>query len=70
MASENGWQPAWVGPESLQWTKVPGTNVSLQIQKGWPLAIPGVRRRLQRLRRIVAGCRLSLLHTDEPGVDE
>lgn len=39
MASENGWQPAWVGPESLQWTKVPGTNVSLQIQKGWPLAI-------------------------------
>jgi putative chitinase len=39
MASENNWEPAWVGQESLEWTTVPGTRVSLQIQRGWPLAI-------------------------------
>ena len=39
MASENGWIPAWVGKDSLEWTKVPGTNVTLQIQKGQPLQI-------------------------------
>lgn len=38
-ASENGWQPAWVGADQLQWVLVPGTKVNLQIQKGQPLKI-------------------------------
>lgn len=36
MSSENGWKPAWVGADSLQWSRIPGTNVSLQFMKGWP----------------------------------
>lgn len=39
IASENNWEPAWVGVESLEWTKVPGTDVSIQVQKGQPLQI-------------------------------
>lgn len=39
MPSENGWEPAWVGQDRLNWVTVPGTNVSLQIQKGLPTAI-------------------------------
>lgn len=41
MASENGWEPARVGPESLQWVTVPGCDppVRLQIMKGQPLLI-------------------------------
>lgn len=39
MPSENGWEPAWVGQDSLQWVTVPGTNVDLQIRKGQPLAV-------------------------------
>lgn len=39
IASENGWRPAKVGVESLVWVTVPGTNVNLQIQKGWPATI-------------------------------
>ena len=31
MASENGWEPAWVGQDRLVWLKVPGTKVSLQL---------------------------------------
>lgn len=37
--SENNWQPAKVGADQLNWVTVPGTNVSLQIQKGWPTSI-------------------------------
>ena len=37
--SEDGWRPAKVGPEALNWIKVPGTNVSLQIMRGQPTAI-------------------------------
>lgn len=39
MASENGWEPARVGPDALEWVTVPGTDVTLQLMKGWPLAI-------------------------------
>lgn len=39
MASENGWEPAWVDEDALEWTTVPGTGVHLQIRKGWPLQI-------------------------------
>lgn len=39
MPSENGWNPAWVGTESLEWVTVPGTTVKLQFQKGWPLKV-------------------------------
>jgi hypothetical protein len=39
MSSENGWEPAWVGQDALQWTAVPGTTVNLQIRKGQPFAI-------------------------------
>jgi len=35
--SENGWP--MVDQGSCEWTTVPGTSVSLEIQKGWPLAI-------------------------------
>ena len=38
-ASENGWQPAWVDQNSLEWVTVPGTTVNLQIMKGQPAAI-------------------------------
>lgn len=41
MASENGWNPAWVGQDSLEWVDIPGCNppVSIQIMKGQPLQI-------------------------------
>lgn len=39
MPSENGWVPSWVGAADLQWTKVPGANVNLQIRTGQPLQI-------------------------------
>lgn len=39
MPSENGWSPSWVGAADLQWTKVPGANVNLQIRTGQPLQI-------------------------------
>ncbi|ASR87065.1 endolysin [Mycobacterium phage Krypton555] len=35
--SENGWRMIW--DTECQWTTIPGTSVSLQIAKGWPLAI-------------------------------
>lgn len=38
-ASENGWQPAQVGADACEWVTVPGANVTLQIQRGQPLAI-------------------------------
>ncbi len=38
-ASENGWQPGWVGQDQLEWTQIPGTTVNLQIRKGQPLKI-------------------------------
>jgi hypothetical protein len=38
-ASEDGWEPAQVGEDALEWVAVPGTNVTLQLMKGWPLAI-------------------------------
>lgn len=38
-ASENGWQPAQIGPDRCEWVTVPGTTVSLQLMKGWPLAV-------------------------------
>ena len=34
--SENGWRPAQVGQDALVWKTVPGTNVSIQVLKGWP----------------------------------
>lgn len=38
--SENGWVPGWVGPEALNWVRIPGAeHVSLQFMKGWPTAI-------------------------------
>lgn len=38
--SENGWRPAWVGEDSLQWAEIPGApGVSMQFMKGWPLAV-------------------------------
>lgn len=37
--SENGWVPARVGAESLQWVTIPGTEVNVQFQKGQPLQI-------------------------------
>lgn len=39
MSSENGWEPAWVGQDALEWTTVPGTSVNLQIHKGQPFTI-------------------------------
>lgn len=39
MPSENGWEPAWLDQSGLQWVTVPGTTVSLNIQKGQPLQI-------------------------------
>lgn len=39
MASEDGWNPAWVGQEALEWVIVPGTDVRLQLMRGWPLVI-------------------------------
>lgn len=37
MITENGWPSC--GPDGCEWVTVPGTAVSLQIQKGQPLAI-------------------------------
>ena len=39
MPSENGWNPSWVGLDSLQWVDVPGCKVRLQFMKGWPLQV-------------------------------
>ena len=39
MASENGWQPAWVGTDRLEWVNVPGAKVKLQLMKGAPSKI-------------------------------
>lgn len=39
MASENGWEPAWVGQDRLNWVDVPGCDVRVQTQKGLPTAI-------------------------------
>lgn len=41
MASENGWNPGWVGQDALNWVDVPGCNppVRIQIQKGQPTQI-------------------------------
>jgi predicted chitinase len=36
MPSENGWEPAWVGQEALNWVDIPGCDVRVQIQKGLP----------------------------------
>lgn len=37
--SEDGWRPATVGPDALEWITVPGTDVQLQVMKGWPSVI-------------------------------
>ncbi|CQD15647.1 bacteriophage protein [Mycolicibacterium conceptionense] len=37
LRTENGWYQ--VPASSCEWTTIPGTNVTLQIQKGWPLTI-------------------------------
>ena len=39
MPSEDGWEPARVGQDAVEWVTVPGTTVKLQLMKGWPLAI-------------------------------
>lgn len=39
MSSENGWEPAWVGVDRLNWVDIPGCDVRVQIQKGQPTAI-------------------------------
>lgn len=39
--SENGWRPAKATPDLLVWITVPGTNVRLQLMKGWPTIIMG-----------------------------
>lgn len=39
MPSENGWNPAKAAASECEWVRVPGTNVTLQILKGWPLRI-------------------------------
>ena len=39
MSSENGWEPAQASPDQCEWVTVPGTNVSLQLLKGWPSII-------------------------------
>lgn len=39
MPSENGWEPAKASPEQCEWVTVPGTDVSLQLLKGWPAAV-------------------------------
>lgn len=39
MASENGWEPAHASPDQCVWVTVPGTNVTLQLLRGWPSAI-------------------------------
>lgn len=36
MPSENGWEPAWVGQDRLNWVDIPGCNVQIQTQKGFP----------------------------------
>lgn len=39
--SENGWRPARLAPDSdlLLWKQVPGTNVTIQVMRGFPDAI-------------------------------
>lgn len=39
VASENGWQPGWVGEDELVWVDVPGVPVRLQLRKGQPATI-------------------------------
>ena len=39
MPSENGWEPAWVGQDRLNWVDIPGCDVQIQTQKGLPTAI-------------------------------
>lgn len=39
MSSENGWEPAWVGADRLNWVDIPGCDVRIQTQKGQPTAI-------------------------------
>lgn len=39
MPSENGWEPAKAGPDQCQWVTIPGTDVTLQLLKGWPLIV-------------------------------
>lgn len=37
--SENGWQPAKVGQDALQWVTIPGTDVNIQFMSGWPMQV-------------------------------
>ena len=39
MSSENGWEPAWVGQDRLNWVDIPGADVRVQTMKGQPTAI-------------------------------
>lgn len=39
MPSENGWEPAKADPSATEWVGIPGADVTLQLLKGWPLAI-------------------------------
>lgn len=39
MPSENGWEPAWVGQDRLNWVDIPGCNVQIQTQKGYPTTL-------------------------------
>lgn len=40
MPSENGWEPARAnGATQCRWVNIPGTNVTLQLLKGWPLEV-------------------------------
>ncbi|QBI97753.1 lysin A [Mycobacterium phage Zeuska] len=39
MPSENGWEPARASASQCEWVRIPGTNVTLQLLKGQPLAI-------------------------------
>ena len=41
MPSENGWNPSWASQELLEWVEIPGTQVQLQFQKGFPSKILG-----------------------------
>lgn len=39
MSSEDNWEPAWADNSVLVWSTVPGTNVKLQLLKGWPAQV-------------------------------
>ena len=39
MPSENGWEPARASASQCEWVRIPGTSVTLQLLKGWPLAV-------------------------------